>query len=148
MNSINFKRHDGLCPYFDYEGIRFYIQDHWRDGICRGPLQYTLFKTLPFRKVKKSINPRIAVSRFLKGKKYSSDFDIYRYQGLLIGIRQAEGKIIIIPEEDEKIAGPFNDYKKCLEFSKKFIQDYIEKYEEKYTDNQISFVEGKEHEKR
>lgn len=129
--TINFRANDGLCPYFETGNLRFYIQDHKQGG----EYKFALMVKKTWRIVKKSQHKGSwlcgVVERYLKKTKYkrsyalSYSYTVYETNNNMFYVKDKE---LIIRPVEKLLAGWFDSYHECLNYSKKLIEDeYLDK---------------------
>lgn len=134
---IAFRSENGLCPYFIYKNIKFYIQDKRRDN---GYVYYLCSKEINPIEVRAFDTHELALEYVKSIERVNCIYDNRQSQMYLYTAKFKEyyirGKELTIRNADKIIAGSFDSYKDCLEYSKEYVIDYIRTQEPE----QLSFI--------
>jgi hypothetical protein len=126
---ITFKAHDGLCPYFIYGDIKFFIQDRKDTG---GNWTYSLYsKSLKKEEVKTFMSHKEALIyvNSIKGVRKVGEHGGKMLFSNILSDYIINDKTVSVRRSARPLSGDFNKYSECLKFAKKYVADYIKMLE-------------------
>lgn len=131
MSKITFTQRDGLCPYYILDNTKYYIQDRI---ISSDATSFTLMSKSLNHDVKQFPDVKQAVE-YIKNQingrpyKYYSFYESEMWETVSkIYVLGSKGRIVI-RETPTVLSYPFDSYKDCLIFAKKYISDLIKSNE-------------------
>ena len=128
---INFKTHNGLCPYFTYDNTKFFIQDErqgndWKYSLCSRNLEKQVYNFKTIEDAKEFLdNMNARLKEIYQSHEYWVD-SIHIYK--LTNQNNKNIKITVIYDFVQK-SGWFDNYLDCLKWSKEYVAKLIKSEE-------------------
>lgn len=130
INKVTFTKKNGFCPYYVLDNTKFYIQDKL---ISSDATTYTLMSKNLNHDVKQFPDVKQAVD-YIKNQINGRPFRYYNFEAEMwetaskIFVLDSKGRLVI-REKPTELSYPFDSYKECLLFAKKYISDLIKSIE-------------------
>lgn len=124
--NIAFKSENGCCPSFEYQGVKYYINDvDWR-----GEREYQLFsKKLDTKEV--TFYSPDGVKDYLDENKATYFYSCNSFQGYenKTHIFRVEGRKITVRHKEKEIGYSYKLYVDCLKRAKEFLETVVNRDE-------------------
>lgn len=121
---IAFKRRDGHCPEWEYDGIRYYLfEDYDGSWTLMSRKKGFLKKNRFYGSVLYRIHPQALLERFFRNKKFVKHEKKGRYSFWFWEGKQfaTDGEIITVRYEDRYERPSFDSYWECLKDAKEYL---------------------------
>jgi len=123
---VNFKAHDGFCPYFEYENIKYFIQERKVDNDWK----YTLCSRNTRKEIKSFADKKEAFEWLISIKAmYIDSFGELQLWRKINKIYILEKNIVAVKDDFNEISEYFDNYAECLKFSKQYVTQKIKESE-------------------